>query len=212
MKGPIRSILLTAIALVVAAPAWAAPLHYEEGTLGDLSGNTASPTALAFDVGENLVSGQMGRPPVGSFDIDTFTFTVQPGHTLSRIELLEFAPSGDFGTGSFAAIAAGTSIDHFDATMHLGDALLSSTGDILPLLAAGTIYGAPGFEASLGSGTYTFWFEEASTQVGYALSFHIVPEPGTGVLAAVGLALLGSSGRRAHARGGARSAPLRRHP
>jgi hypothetical protein len=172
--------------LAAARPVAAAPLDYDEVVEGDLSGDNAAPTLLVFAVGDNRVSGSMGASDVG-FDPDLLSFEVLPGQLLTSIDLLVLEPDSTVGTGIFTAIAAGGSIDPFDASQHLGNALVASTGSVLPLLAAGTIFGAPGFDAPLGPGRYTFWIQETSTRVDYALAFQVVPEPGTATVLAAGL-------------------------
>lgn len=195
MKRFSRLLMLTTLSLTTALGAAAAPLDYDEALLGDLSSDTNAPTPVVFDVGANVVTGTTGQPLTGLYDNDVITFTLAPGQTLTRIDLLAYQPVGVNGTGSFMAIGAGAQIDKFNAAAHLGDALVSALGDVLPLLAAGTIYGAPGFTTPLGPGTYTWWFSEASTTIAYSVSFEVVPEPSTGLLVAAGLATLAARGR-----------------
>lgn len=196
MKLHALACLVVLTVVSVPCDGYAVPLAYDEVVLGDLSGDTADPTPLHFDIGVNDIRGGAGRSLAGPFDLDVFTFTVAPGQWLARISLTEFVPEGSFGTGSFVAIAAGSQIAHFDAETHLGDGLVAATGDLLPLLAEGGPYGAAGFEIPLGPGIYTFWIEEASTRLGYALEFVIVPEANTILLVASGIAGLACSGAR----------------
>lgn len=198
MHRTFRWLMLSTLSFATALSANARPLDYDEALLGDLSSDTSAPTPVVFDVGANLVTGTTGRPLSGPYDNDVITFTLAPGQTLTRIDLLAYQPVGGYGTGSFMAIGAGVQISKFDATAHLGDALVSVPGDVLPLLAAGTIYGAPGFTTPLGPGTYTWWLSEASTTIAYSVAFGVVPEPSTALLISAGLATLA---RRRRTRG-----------
>jgi hypothetical protein len=138
----------------------------------------------------------MGIAPGLSFDADVLRFDVAPGSLLVGIDLLALDASASVGQGVFVAIAAGASIAPFDPSAHLGDALIAAPGALLPVLAAGTLYGAPGFAPPLGAGTYTFWIQETSALVDYSLAFTIVPEPGSLSLVALGLASLLARTRR----------------
>jgi hypothetical protein len=86
-----KSIFSAVLAATVAAlglaasAASAAPVNYNEGVDGDLtSGFPWDPTLvlLAFDIGTNTVTGNMGSKPGGD-DFDSFAFTIPAGAELA---------------------------------------------------------------------------------------------------------------------------------
>jgi hypothetical protein len=158
-----------------AAPSARAGIVYSEAIDGELSGNNTSPTVLAFSEGVNTITGKMGASP--SLDRDFFTITIAQGFQLTSIEVVSLSPT----TRSFYAVGAGTSIDITNASGHLSNMLVNSTGEILDDLAAGPAFGGKGLSNPLGPGTYIFWFQETSTSVNYTMNYTLsaVPEPGT---------------------------------
>jgi len=196
MRTRILFVLLLLTVLLSANVSWSAPISWIESVDGDLSGDRLAPTPLAFDVGVNRVSGSMGLATGQPFDADVLTFEVTSGRQLVGIELLALEPDAPIGEGIFVAIGEGVSIAPFDATLHLGDALVAGPGDVLAQLATGTIYGAPGFTAPLGAGSYTFWIQETSTRADYELAFTVVPEPGSALMIGMGLTCLSIWRRR----------------
>ena len=186
--------------LLAASNAFA--LSYEESVSGDLSGNGAAPTSLDFSTGLNTVTGTMGSIN-GATDADIFTFTVAPGQEITSLDVVTYTPSISPGTGSFLAIAAGSSIATSSAATHLSNKLISGTGEILGTLATtkqfttgfGSPSGPSGLTSPIGPGTYTLWFQEAGkASVDYTIGFTLVPEPST--IALVGLGLVAFTFRR----------------
>ena len=188
-----------ALALSGALPAQI--INYVETISGDLSNSGAAPTLLNFGLGQNTVSGTMGRPNnTAHSDADIFSFTVNPGETVTSISILSFAPVSRPGfAGSFFAISGANTINLTNPSSHLSNRLISTTGEILPGLAAGafsdTLTGPQtqphtlGLSAPLWAGDYTIWFQELSTNVGYTIGVTLtaVPEPSTYALTGAGL-------------------------
>jgi hypothetical protein len=170
---------------------------HDETVSGDLSNNNLAPTALNFGVGLNVVSGQMGRPGTGPIDRDIFSFTVLPGTALNGIEILRFLPTSVPGpSGSFFALAGGTSINVTNASTHLSNIIVNGTGGIFDELAAGAFSdligqtSGLGFSTPLGAGTYTAWFQELSSVVSYQIGFNITPVPEASAYSLFGAAVL----------------------
>lgn len=163
-----------------------AAVVYDEATDGDLSSNNLSPTVLTFTAGENVVAGIMGRSN-GVVDRDFFSFTLQPGLSLTSLSLDKFVSTEDV---SFLAIEAGPALTNMtnpaaDLSL-LGSALIgtgagkSTSEDVLDDLGLALTAGQ-GFSPPLAAGTYTMWFQETATSVQYELNFHVsqVPLPPT---------------------------------
>jgi hypothetical protein len=178
----------------LALSARAAALFYDEAVSGDLSNLGSAPTALVFDLGQNIVTGTMGGPP--SSDPDIITFTIQPGQALTSIYLEPLVPA----ERSFYAIAAGSTINMTDGTTHLGNFLSYHYGELIGALSLGGEFGGTGFTVPLGPGTYTAWIQEVSTRVDYSLAYTVtaIPEPASfaALAGAVGLALAATRRRR----------------
>lgn len=181
--------LLVIAALALGGSLSAQIVNYLESVSGDLSSSGAAPTFLNFDLGQNKVSGTMGRPNRNvAVDADIFTFTVNPGEWITSINILTFSPVAAPGpVGSFFAISGSSTINQTNPSTHLSNRLITGTGEILPLLAAGSFsdtVGQPatlGLTAPLGAGNYTIWFQELSTNVDYTIGVTLsaVPEPST---------------------------------
>lgn len=148
-----------------------------------------------------------GAATPGQTDADIWTFNIGAGQQLTGVTVTQLDASGSLVTGSFLAIAAGTSIGQGSATGHLSNMLVASTGDILDTLASqkrfssgfGSAPGASGVTSPLGAGDYTVWFQEAGqASVDYTISFEVqpVPEPSTLALGAVGLGAIALIRRR----------------
>lgn len=176
-------------------------INYVESISGDLSNVGTAPTVLNFGLGQNTVSGTMGRPNnTVPIDADIFTFTVNPFEAVTSISILNFVPVARPGfAGSFFAISGSNTINLTNPSTHLSNRLINSAGEILPGLAAGafsdTLTGAQaqphtlGLTAPLGAGDYTIWFQELSTNVNYSIGVTLtaVPEPSTYALMGAGL-------------------------
>lgn len=178
-------------------------LNWNEGILGDLSGDGNAPSFILFTEGSNLIDGTMGSlNGVGPLDADIWSFTIAAGYYLTGINLVAYsAPSA--GIDSFMAMDDVGTINTTDPSQHLSNGLwteeLDGFGDtytnMLAILDAGPAFGGTGFNGPLGPGTYTFWIQEGSDQVSYTIDFVVtavpVPEPGSVLLlGAAGLVLL----------------------
>jgi hypothetical protein len=177
----------TALALVPNL-AWA----YNEAVSGDLSDVAASPTVLAFGVGNNQVKGTMVTPPPPAENDtrDFITFTVPPGHQLTAIILEEYIalPGGGPGNTGFHAINAGPvgktpGVDPSSA--FLGGDHVSGANEGMNILLdlAITPLSGTGFSVPLPAGTYSYVIQQTGNDLtGYDLNFVIAavpPVPGT---------------------------------
>ena len=93
------------------------------------------------------------------------------------------------------AIDDASTINMFDPSQHLSNGLWTEEfdgfgntyTDLLNILDQGPEYAGTGFDGPLGPGTYTFWIQEGSDQIGYTIDFVVtpVPEPGSALLIAL---------------------------
>ena len=165
-----------AIGLAISSLAGATTV-WDETVNGDLSSSATSPSALTIGVGSNVILGRMGTLATGGVDPDFFRFTIAPGTRLTAINVTAYSPDESAGGGSFFAIASGTSISTNNPGLHLSNTLLSDVGDILPQLSSNPVYGGTGLPANPGPGTYTAWFQETLTSVGYGFDLVVTPIP-----------------------------------
>lgn len=186
---------LTVIVAALALPAAQAATAWDEAVAGDLSNLGASPTALSFGLGSNVVRGTTGRS-AGVVDRDYFRFTLPAGWQLDTLDVLagtSFVSPSDVG---FIAVQAGTQVTVSptggSASGLLGWVHYSENDvgtDILGLLGIGP--GASGFAGSLPAGTYSFWIQNTATGVSpYNFDFRVsaVPELPTTALLLAGVA------------------------
>jgi hypothetical protein len=191
-----KNALLVSAALLGAA-LHGQPVNYVEGVSGDLSNDANGPTFLNFDVGQNLVSGRMGRPGTGPIDRDIFSFTLGQGERVTSIDILSFAPTSNAGVGAFLALSMGNMISTANTSNHLSNTLVSGTGGILDDLKTSAFSNSVGasvglrLEGELDAGTYTVWFQELATFVDYQIGFTVTPVPEPSTYAACGAAALG---------------------
>jgi hypothetical protein len=170
---------------------------WTESVNGDLSSNEAAPTAVVVTLGSNIINGNVN----GTTDArDYVTFTVQPGQSLSAIQLLSYddldtGPANDGNTG-FSAINLGSTsfipsagtVGSFLGANHLTNPQVGS--NILPGLGNAGL-GAAGFTGSLGPGTYSFLVQQTGPQLtGYSVDLVIVPEPSALMLSFAGLGMV----------------------
>lgn len=183
--------------------------NWDENVNGDLSNSGSSPTFVILTEGHNLFSGTMGSlNGTGPLDADVWSFTIAAGYYLTGINLVGYsAPSS--GIDSFMALDDVGTINMTDPSQHLSNGLwteeLDGFGntytDLLAILDAGPQFGGDGFNGPLGPGTYTFWIQEGSDQIGYTIDMVVtsvpVPEPGSMVLIALaGFSFLGRRRRK----------------
>ena len=165
---------------------------YVESISGDLSSLAETPTFIPFDLGSNTVSGTVQA----SSDVrDYFAFTIQPGHSLTGIFLLNYIDgnSGAPGNQGFIHIDEGlTSILPVSGTALLGGHHLdreifpSAATNVLTILSKAPLTGS-GFKVPLGPGSYTINVQQTGPQLtAYALALEVVPEPGVAFLLSIG--------------------------
>lgn len=174
---------------VTASPAIHAATSYSEAVSGDLSTDPATPTALAFSAGSNLVSGSMFTSFTVGVPGDTrdyLTFTLGANQQLdaiiiNRYDDLDTSPAND-GNRGFAALFAGP-VGTLPANGNNlgGNHVDPNIGfDLLASFATGGISGGTGFPLPLGAGSYTFLIQQTGPQLtGYELDFKVsaVPVP-----------------------------------
>jgi hypothetical protein len=168
---------------------------------GDLSGDRNAPTRWVLDhastgsvPGSNVLTGITGRIG-GVVDRDYLHVVVPDGHEWVALRVGNQTTVG--GGGSFIGLAAGPVMpvapDAADGSGLMGFRVYTQADrntDILPAMAGGG-GGASGFTVPLPAGDYAVWIQElAPGAYGYRFNFVLapVPEPATGLLAAVGLA------------------------
>lgn len=191
-----RAWLATAVAL---APAAANAANYDESISGDLSGIPAAPSVWNLDVGANVLKGSAGT----SSDYDILSLTIPAGHRLDSLTLDAYQNQGyasflGLQTGSTWTAGLGGSVD--------GEALLGwdlfDVGYVgtnrLPDIALNGDTISPQFTPPLVSGTYTILLQDTGSTFNYQFTFNVsaVPEPGTLILAALGLLGIGRLARR----------------
>lgn len=158
-------------------------------------------------------------PEYPNLDVDLWTLSIAPGQYLNEIVLTSYSndnPSGHSGgtggipgSGSFFAVQMGSEITVAipDGSSLLGGALIgvlsgAQEGDnVLDNLGSGMFsmppFNVPLFSGPLGTGTYTFWYQEGPMDTEYTLDFRVstVPEPASAVGLGVIVMLVGLNSR-----------------
>ena len=202
--APWSSLAALACAAALSAPAAHAATAWDEAVSGDLSNNGLTPNSVSFTAGSNFVIGATGRNAQGVVDRDYFTFTLAEGFQLDALLVLPGSTFLGPESISFIAFQAGSPFT-VSPTSNSPEGLLgywlygpNDLGlDILQQM--GSSPGASGFFGSLPAGTYSVWIQETGTGVAnYNFDFQVsqVPEPGTALFMAAGLAALGWRARR----------------
>lgn len=201
LKTALLSLALAAASLVPSARAATA---WDEAVSGDLSNAGLTPTSVSMSAGSNFVVGTTGRNAQGVVDRDYFSFTVAAGFQLDALIVLPGSTFLGPESISFIAFQAGPQLT-VSPTSNSPEGLLgywlygpNDLGlDILQQM--GSSPGAVGFFGSLPAGTYSVWIQETGTGVAnYNFDFQVsqVPEPGTALFMAAGLAALGWRARK----------------
>ncbi len=181
-----------------------AATSWDEASSGDLANLGASPTAVSFAAGSNLIRGTTGRNAAGVVDRDYFTFTVAPGFQLETLTLLPGSTFLGGAAASFIGMQLGP-VMTVDPTSNSAAGLLGwwlynendINNDILQQM--GSSPGAVGYSGALPAGTYTVWVQETGTGVAaYGFDFAVsqVPEPASALLLLAGVAGLAVRLRR----------------
>jgi PEP-CTERM motif-containing protein len=210
--SPVRlrwlALTAAAAALAVAAAPASAVVAYDESVSGDLSNLPASPTPIAFVLGDNIVAGTVGHDATGAVDRDYFTFTLGVGQALSGIIVL---PGTQTLGLSFIGLESGSQITLLPTTStaagllgwtHYSSGNNNNPSDInvniLPRMSTAA-NGSSGF-GTLGAGTYSVWVQETSPggAVPYLFNFAVVsvPEPSSWAMMLMGFGLIGVAFRR----------------
>lgn len=178
----------------LAGPAAAATV-WDESVNGDLSTNNATPTAVAFAPGSNVVHGRVTNSAPAD-NRDYLTFTVPANHGLYKLLLLRWdAPDGSDGNTGFNAINSGATsfvpsagtIASFLGANHVE--AFSEGSDMLANMAGGL--GSSGFTVPLGPGTYSYVIQQTGADINlYSLDFIMrqVPEPTSLAMGILGMA------------------------
>ncbi|GAB4554216.1 MAG: hypothetical protein Tsb0013_16770 [Phycisphaerales bacterium] len=187
---------LTAAAIVLAVPALALGVDYDESISGDLSNDEFNPTPLGvLTEGPHTVNGSTTANPL---DLDFFTFEIAAGTELDSITLTNYA--GPAGGGSFIALTTGDQFTSlFDTSGYLGATLIgvspgAQTGDDILDDLGSPIFGGTGFSGALGPGVYSIWYQETGDPTDYGFQLNVTPAPGA--VALIGCAGLGAMRRR----------------
>jgi hypothetical protein len=163
--------LALAVASLVGAASANAQIVWDENTMGELSGDPASPTPLTFNLGNNIIIGNIGGggSGIGGPGWDVYSFTIPAGQSMSEVIVNDYAPPGNT-TGFNVFDGAGT---------FLGSTTIDP-GDIgLDILAAAV--GGP-----LGAGDYVIELREFGDPQTYELNHILVPAPTTVALLGLG--------------------------
>jgi hypothetical protein len=169
---------------------------YNESVNRDLSGLFGSPTPLNLTTGANTIIARMGNN--GNFgatngsDADYLTVTSDSGASLVSITVDSYSFGPNNPGVSFAGYVAAAEFAG-QAAQDIGGSMLfnASSGNILDNFTGGP--------SPLGAGTYSFWFQETSSNlVDYQLTLNLVPEPSTTLLGIFGASLFLANRRRRH--------------
>jgi hypothetical protein len=182
---------LVAAAVLALAPQGAGAISiWDEGVNGDLSGNRLVPT----DLGDLAAGSSTVTATSVAGDREYFTLVVPAGHQLDAIVLGSYTTSANSlsfvglqSGATFTELPTGTNVANLLGWTHFGAAQVGTS--ILDDIGLG--FGAQGFAPPLPAGAYTFWTQETgASPATYGLDFQVslVPEPGTALLVALGLA------------------------
>ena len=198
---PSARVLLCAC-LVLGAHVANAATAWNEAVSGDLANAGASPTAVNFGLGSNIIIGTTGRTS-GVVDRDYLRFTLPAGWQLDTLTVVSATAVGTSAL-SFIAVQAGPHVTVSptggSASGRLGYAHSGENDvgtDILQIMGFGP--GATGFSGALPAGSYSFWIQDTGTGVAsYNLNFGVsaVPEPSAALMLLAGVAGLGWLRRR----------------
>jgi hypothetical protein len=190
-----KSISLCLLASVLHTFPSSAATVWDEAVHGDLNSTPATPTAVSFSAGSNVVVGDVNS----ATDIrDYFTFTLGSAETLTAVTLVSYQGNLGFtaiNSGATSFVPSVASTLNFLGGTHTGAGLVGLP--LLTLLASGAQAGT-GFAPPLGSGTYTYLMQQTSGELtSYALDFQVALVPAPGAVWLLGSGLIGLAGWRA---------------
>ena len=183
-----------------------AGIVFDEGSRGDLSDLPTMPTEIDINIGSNIVKGATRVGNTGSWDADFFLMNIKRPWKIEKVILREYMqeaktiyemPNRLGDAGAFLAVERGRIFSDPDTGANLlGAALIGvkpgrRIGDDL-MLALGTNseYDVEGFDSSLQSGEYTFWYQQTRGDTKYTLDVVVTPLPASAYMfgaATVGL-------------------------
>jgi hypothetical protein len=192
---------LLAVCTLLVGSGSASAAMWIESSQGDMLNSGLTPSTLTLDAGSNLIRGSFRAE-----DPDYLAITIAGGYMLSGI----ITGTGN-STGlsrSFIGVQAGPAMTFVPTSGGSAAGLLGWTHygvadgvNLLPDIGTPK-FGSTGFSGPLAAGTYTFWFNETSSEpgLGYDFDFQVepapVPLPAGAALLAAGCALLGALRRR----------------
>jgi hypothetical protein len=162
---------------------------WNEGVDGELSSNGLAPsTASITSAGTWTLTGA-----TGGGDRDYLAVSLGSGLQIASILLTNYVSSdavsfiGAQAGATFTEPPAGTNVANLLGYTHFGTGMVGS--NILDDICAGA--GAAGCTPPLSGSDYSWWIQQLGSATSYSMDFIVVvPEPGTGLLAALGLGLL----------------------
>jgi hypothetical protein len=171
----------------LALPAAAVPL-WIESVNGELPSTNLTPQQVSISSeGSYTLTGTTGFG-----DRDYIAVSLAPGLSLAALYLNNYVSSdqvafiGMMSGTSFTESPSSPNVGNMLGWLHFGSALLGT--DILDNICAGA--GAIGCTPPLGGPAYSFWIQQLGSSTSYSMDFFVIPEPGTLLLAGLGLALL----------------------
>ena len=175
MKLCATILLLVALAVPVSAA------NHNEGIDGDISSDPNAPTLLILAVGSNTVTGTTDNL-TGTVDRDYVTFNVPPGHVLTGLTLISFAPNNlafaSFNAGNTSFVPSGATAASFLAGIHVDGSMVA--GNLMTFFVSSSVTGNSLPAPNLGPGDYTFLMQQTSPlTTSYSLDFILEGSVGT---------------------------------
>jgi hypothetical protein len=182
MHASLRQVRIDTLRTAGAEPLIRIPILHPESAFGDFSGDGGAPTDLGmFGAGLHHITAHYGDDGSNNDDADIVTFCIPEGYELVGLDVASYAVGGNNGQGSFFAIADGKAIGTTipTATNHLGNALISKTGDLLGPLANAAYFGNTRVSRgqALPAGDYTVFLNEITGNIDLSLAVTVARQP-----------------------------------
>jgi hypothetical protein len=166
---------------------------WSEIVSGDASNDPLAPSnAGSVVLGSNVFSGTMASDSVGDTR-DFITFTVPAGMAITQMTLITFSPDNTawahFDDGPTSVIPSPANAATLLAGAHVAGSVPDGT-DLFPNFQTGApgLLAGPGFNGSIGPGTYTFLIQQTSSiNQDYSFDFVVVPAPGFAAVGTIGM-------------------------